>query len=186
MNKVTLFTLTWMCVCTVTAVYAVPPHYPDLTKGGNRWLVTFYNDTSPSHDQWATQGICFYPTGNVGTHQQYVWVSDTYPDWNGRATQEGDQVFMHGDFQWYYNIPYAGHDALQWQIVTGKRTIGSGHWQEWLTDEKFGRTFGWGNALWRRVGKCEIDNADEALEKYRDLPRDGNSTPSRALTKGEV
>ncbi len=87
---------------------AAPTDDPDLTTGGNRWTITAYNDASPVHDQWATQGICFRFIGTVGTHNRYEWWSDTFPDWNGIATQEGDEIFMHGD---YAND--VGHDGIR-------------------------------------------------------------------------
>jgi len=34
----------------------------------------------------------------VGTSIQGVWYSTSYPDWNGRYYQEGDEVKMTGDF----------------------------------------------------------------------------------------
>jgi hypothetical protein len=167
-----------LALTTHTSVFADPPHRPDLVSDGNRWTITFYNDASPRHDQWATQGLCFYPAGVVGTHQRYIWVSDTYPDWNGRATQEGDQIFMHGDFQWPYGqVRDGGHDGMEWEIVTmSPRNMGAGHWKEWVEDGRYGITIGFGNARFQRVGKCELSTADEALKVYQDieLPRDEN------------
>lgn len=142
-----------------------PPYRPNLVEGGNRWLITFHNDRSPLHDRWATQGICFRYTGRVGTHMGYIWYSDTYPNWNGRASQEGDQIFMHGDF--WRNI---GHDSMIWDIVTNSyRNEGAGHWMEWLEDPGFGITIGLGNAKLRRVGSC-LCTEDEA--KSLDPPKD--------------
>lgn len=31
-----------------------------------------------------------------GIHQRYEWWSDTFPDWDGIASQEGNEVLMHG------------------------------------------------------------------------------------------
>ena len=131
---------------------AQPPYKPDLVTDGNRWTITAYNDASPVHSQWATQGICFIPDGTVGTHQRYTWYSDTFPDWNGRATQEGDQITMHGDY-----AKDVGHDGMQWDIVTvSPRNEGAGHWWEWREDGKLGRTIGFANAKLQRVGKCNM------------------------------
>jgi hypothetical protein len=154
---------------------ADPPHRPDLVKEGNRWTVTGYFDNSPVHTQAATQGICFYPAGVSGTHQLYRWVSDTFPDWNGIATQEGDQVFMHGDYQRPYGVTDGGHDSMEWEIVTMSReNEGAGHWREWAEDGGFGMTIGFGNAKFVRVGRCRHSTAEEALKAgYElDLPRD--------------
>lgn len=170
------FTVSVMALTAQSSVFADPPHRPDLVSDGNRWTITGYYDNSPIHAQAATQGICFYPAGVSGTQQLYTWVSDTYPDWNGRASQEGDQVFMHGDFQW----PYAatkdgGHDSMQWEVVTMSRSAeGAGHWKEWIEDGGFGVTIGFGNAKFQRVGKCRYATAEEALRAAQELelPKD--------------
>lgn len=139
---------------------ALPPHYPDLVSDGNRWTITAYDDSSVGHTQWATQGICFYPAGTQGTHQLYRWASDTYPDWNGRAVQEGDQVFLYGDF-WRDT----GHDGVQFEIVTNSpRSEGYGHWQEWIEDGKQGITVGFLNTKLTRVGKCRSLTFSDALD----------------------
>jgi hypothetical protein len=144
-----------------SAQFVLPPlgptDNPNLVAGGNRWTITFYNDASPNHDQWATQGICFRFIGTVGTHNRYQWWSDTFPDWNGIASQEGDQVFMHGD---YAND--VGHDGITWEIVTASaRNVGAGHWHEWRENGAFGNTIGFGNAQLARVGSCRL-TLDEA------------------------
>lgn len=143
----------------VSVAWAVPPHRPDLVNGGNRWTITFYDDSDPGHQEWATQGICFYPAGNVGTHQRYTWASDTFPDWNGTATQEGDQIDMHGDY-----ASNVGHDGMEWELVTvSPRDVGTGHWQEWREDAGFGITIGFGNARLARVGRCKPTTFPEAV-----------------------
>lgn len=139
---------------------ATPPHYPDLVSAGNRWLITAYDDSSPVHAQWATQGICFYNAGTHGTQQLYYWVSDTFPDWNGRATQEGDQIFMHGDY-----AKDVGHDGMQWEVTTvSPKNEGYGHWKEWREDGKLGLTIGFANAKLTRVGKCQTATHLEAID----------------------
>jgi hypothetical protein len=138
-----------------------PTDHPDLVTGGNRWTITAYNDASPNHDQWATQGICFRFIGTVGTHNRYQWWSDTFPDWNGIASQEGDEIFMHGD---YAND--VGHDGMKWSIVTSSaKNIGAGHWFEWRENGAYGNTIGFANALLTRVGRCVI-----TLEQAKLIP----------------
>jgi hypothetical protein len=170
------FSLAAMTMMAHTSVFANPPHRPDLVSEGNRWTITAYYDNSPTHTQAATQGLCFYPDGVSGTHQRYIWVSDTYPDWNGRATQEGDQIFMHGDFQWPYSVRRdGGHDSMEWEVVTSSpRNLGAGHWREWVENGVFGTTIGYGNAKLQRVGKCKFRTAEEALKYGRELelPKD--------------
>lgn len=169
-------TISALVLTAHTSAFAQPPHLPDLVSEGNRWLITAFDDSSPVHTQWATQGICFYPAGTVGTHQRYRWVSDTYPDWNGRASQEGDQIFMHGDFQWPYGqVRDGGHDGMEWEIVTSSRANeGTGHWKEWVENGAFGFTVGFANARLQRVGKCKYATAEEALQAgiELELPKD--------------
>lgn len=149
----------------VKAVLPAPRYFPNLVEGGNNmWTITFYNDASPIHDQWATQRICFRYVGQVGTHDRYVWYSISFPDWNGWATQEGDEIVMHGDY-----ARNNGHDAMHWDIVTvSKKNEGYGIWAEWREDNSFGRTIGFGNAKLVRVGSC-LMTEDEA--------RDSNMLP---------
>ena len=138
---------------------------PDLVTAGNRWTITAFNDESPNHDQWATQGICFRSIGLFGTHQRYEWWSDTFPDWNGIASQEGNEVVMHGDY-----AGDVGHDSMMWNVVSATpRNLGAGHWVEWREDGKFGRTIGFANAVLTRVGKCQV-TYEEA--PYLPLPVD--------------
>ncbi|MGA1823586.1 MAG: hypothetical protein ACMUIP_02905 [bacterium] len=150
-------------------VAAVGPMYqPNLISGGNKWIITFFDDSSPTHTQWATQGICFRYTGRAGRHDRYVWWSDTFPDWNGRATQEGDQIIMYGDY-----ARDVGHDGMIWDIVTSSRSNeGAGHWWEWREDGKYGRVIGFGNAKLIRRGKCECDE-DKAMDIDLPLTKDG-------------
>jgi hypothetical protein len=171
MKRTLCLTVTTLALIASTSLHAQPPHDPDLVSDGNRWTITAYDDSSPVHTEWATQGICFYPDAFVGTQQRYIWVSDTYPDWNGRATQEGDQIFMHGDFQWPYGVTKdGGHDGMEWEITTESRVNGgTGHWKEWVEDGTFGSSIGFANAKLKRVGKCKYDTAEEALKAGQEL-----------------
>lgn len=129
---------------------AGPPYFPNVITGGNHWSIRAFNDSATTHTTWATQRICFIQLGNVGTHMNGIWFSTSFPDWNGRWRQEGDQVFMHGDFAG--NI---GHDGIQWEIVTASpKNEGFGHWHEWREDPHFGITIGFANAKWSRIGTC--------------------------------
>jgi hypothetical protein len=176
LKKQLCLTITTLALAGSTALHAQPPHYPDLISDGNRWIITAYDDSSPVHTEWATQGICFYPDGVAGTHQRYIWISDTYPDWNGRASQEGDQIFMHGDFQWPYGQNKdGGHDGMEWEITTVSPVSGgTGHWKEWVEDGRAGLTIGFTNAKLRRVGKCKHETLEEAFSagQQLELPKD--------------
>ncbi len=158
-----------------------PVPKPNVFDDGNRWLITGFYDNSPVHQQAATQGICFYPYAVVGTHIRGRWVSDTFPDWNGIYTQEGDQVTMHGDYD-----HDKGHDGMSWEIVSDSRdNHGAGHWFEWREDGGFGTTIGFGNAHLVRVGKCEPNHIEElgVAPRYRkdgkvaEMPMDPEQLP---------
>jgi len=146
-----------LCLATIAllalapAASAQPGHLPDLVTGGNRWIITFFDDSSPGHTQWASQGLCFVPIASVGTHKRYRWFSDTFPDWNGIASQEGDQITMHGDYD-----RNRGHDSMSWDIML--KDAGGGHWVEWRENPGFGNTIGFGNSSFYRIGKCERDD----------------------------
>jgi hypothetical protein len=174
MTKLRPLAARWLPVVLITTVSlaqgAVYAHTPDLVSAGNRWTITSYNDASPTHDHQTTQEICFKFIGIVGTHQQYEWWSTTFPDWNGIATQEGDQIFMHGDW-----AEDRGHNTMQWELVTvSPKDIGAGHWIEWWEDGKLGQTVGFRNTLLTRVGRCRL-TIDEA--RYLPLPLDETGKP---------
>lgn len=132
----------------ITAAAQAQPS-PQLVNGGNLWTITGFDDASPVHAPLASQGICFEFVGVVGTQVRYRWRSTTFPDWNGRATQEGDQIFMHGDY-----ARNEGHDGMEWSIVSSR--TGAGHWFEWREDGGFGVTIGFANAEWQRTGSCPV------------------------------
>lgn len=152
----------------IAGQHAIAAPQPNTYDGGNRWLVTAHEDSSPTHTQLATQGICFLPYSTVGTHIRGRWYSDTFPDWNGIYTQEGDQVFLHGDY-----ASDVGHDGLQFEIVTASaQNQGFGHWAEWREDGGYGTTVSFANAKWQRVGKCN--------------PQGTTPPQPRALTTGGI
>lgn len=124
----------------VPAALAVPPHQPNLTDGGNLWLMNAYDDTHPGHRQVFREEICFKYVGNVGTHMRYVWQSLTYPPYKGVASQEGDHVVMHGDYSPQGTATY--HDAWLFDLVTeSNKDLGAGHWTMWRSDGAFGSTY---------------------------------------------
>lgn len=138
---------------------AYPNHDPNVYDEGNLWSITFHNDDSVNHTQWATQRICFLPySSNGGTQLKGRWYSTTYPNWNGHYRQEGDSVKMVGNF-W----DGKGNDGITFDIVTSNPhtglghkhgTVGAGHWHEWGDNGATGPVYGFGNALFERVGKC--------------------------------
>lgn len=137
--------------CLGEAIAQIPR--PNVYDGGNRWLITAFQDNSPAHQEWATQGICFFPYALIGTHIQGIWYSDTYQGWSGRYSQEGDRVLMHGN--WGNDI---GSDGMVIDLFAGTspRDVGAGQWTEWFNFGNYGTTVGFLNTRLRRVGRCRL------------------------------
>lgn len=122
--------------------HAQPPYAADLVQGGNKWLLDAYDDTDTDHALMNTVGLCFKYDGVKGTHQRYTWYSDTFKGWQGTASQEGDQIFLHGVY-----AGGKGRDAIQVRIIINTPRSGAvGHWQEWRDDGDYGQVVGFANA----------------------------------------
>ena len=162
------------------AAWAQP--MPNVFTGGNLFTITDHLDTSPVHLTLATQLICFSAPVPNGTHFSGFWFSLSFPDWNGRYTQEGDLVRMHGDF---FND--TGHDHMRFNLATMSATDSAmGDWDEWIEDGGFGITIVWSNAELNRVGFCpafssasllrskeavgEADQEEDPLDMSRKVP----------------
>lgn len=141
--------------------YAQPPYNANLIDGGNKWLLDAYDDTDPDHVFINTVGICFKYAGTKGSHQLYTWYSDTFKGWQGTASQEGDQIFMHGRY-----ANGKGRDAIQVTIIIDTPRSGSvGHWQEWRDDDGYGQVIGFSNArMIRDPGAVCAITEKEALD----------------------
>ncbi len=163
------------------------PPKPNVFDGGNKWRITFYNDSTSTHTQWATQEICFLPYSVVGTSIQGVWYSTSFPDWNGRYYQEGDEVKMTGDY-----AKDVGHDHMTlvhttYDVPGRVRGMAFKDWTEWREDGKFGNIIGWGNATMVRAGRCaypKFSNDKAALEN--EAQKLSSSLPERLTAKGEI
>jgi hypothetical protein len=143
---------------------------PNVFDGGNRWLITAFDDCSKDHAQWATQGICFLPYQRCSTCAiTGIWYSDTYPGWSGRYMQEGDRILMHGN--WGNDI---GSDGMVIELFAGvsPRDEGGGQWTEWFNGGPHGTTVGFLNTRLRRVGRCPLpQNVDAAKASQPDLEK---------------
>ena len=127
---------------------------PNVYDGGNQWKITAFFDQTANHQEAATQVICFLPYTVVGTSIQGMWYSLSFPDWNGRYYQEGDEVKMTGD---YAND--VGHDHMTlfhttWDHPEKAMGMAFKDWTEWREDGKFGRIIGFGNVRMVRDGHC--------------------------------
>jgi hypothetical protein len=163
------FTALALLLATHTSVQAMPPHLPNLIADGNQWKITAYVDEALNHARMVSYSICFYPDGNSNTHMRYTWSSTGFPDWNGRAVQEGDQIFMHGDFR-SIREKDTGHSAMEWEIVTDNyKNIGAGHMALWVEDGELGKPSHFTNVVFQRVGRCQYSSIEQALEAGRNL-----------------
>lgn len=169
MRKIKLTGLTlFMLTIGLAAQAAAQVPKPNVFDGGNRWLITAFDDTSSVHQQWATQGICFLPYAVMGTNIRGIWYSDTFPNWNGRYSQEGDRILMHGNW-----ANFGGSDGMVIELFAGTtpKDMGAGHWTEWWNFGPNGTTVLFGNTRLSRVGKCPLPTnvdtmADKDLEAY--------------------
>jgi hypothetical protein len=144
-----------MTLYLVTSVSIAQPPRPNVYNDGNRWHITFFNDPTTIHQQWATQTLCFLPYSIVGTSIQGKWYSTTYPDWNGLYYQEGDEVKMTGDF-WHDT----GHDHMTlFHTTVEPKGMAFKDWTEWGEDDDYGFIFGWGNARLIRDGYCWLPHS---------------------------
>ena len=149
----------------MSAAYAQMPK-PNVVDGGNRWLITYYNDCDTAHTQWATQGICFLPYKPCGACGiTGFWYSDTYPNWRGGYMQEGDRILMHGNWDWP-NRKFVGSDGMVIDLFAGTspRDEGAGQWTEWFNNPTFGTPDFYGNTRLRRVGKCQLPQGNHVFQ----------------------
>ena len=154
---------------------------PNVYNGGNRWLITAYDDASSVHAQMATQGICFLPYVTVGTHIRGIWYSDTYPGWSGRYSQEGDRVLMHGNWG-----NFIGSDGMVIELTEGTspRDVGGGQWTEWFNFGAHGTTVVFANARLARVGNClAIANPNPTQAELEVLATERSRSVSPRLRK---
>ena len=152
-----------MLASTVTA----QPPMPNVAAGGNKWLITGYDDTTTDNQPRSSHIICFLPFNqNIGGRLIGKWYSLTFPDWNGNYYQVGDKLRMTGDFR-----TDIGGDSIT-LLHTANNANGQVNamefkdWTEWLGDYGYGVVFFWGNATMERIGKC---NYPFNLDDYPDM-----------------
>ncbi len=152
-RKIVTLTLTASLLSVCSSSFATPPYQPDFVKDGNRWSFKAYDDSSPDHTTLVSaQVICFEYEGISGNHQLYTWYSESFPGWSGRAVQEGDQIFIHGDY-----AQGAGHSSIQLDTLVSPTINGSaGTWQEWRHDSANGVTVNFAKTRALREGDCAL------------------------------
>lgn len=145
---------------TISSVaMAQPPYSPDMIKTGNMWSFKAYDDAAVDQNQLvAAQKICFEYAGVSGNHQLYTWYSATFAGWSGKAVQEGDKIYLHGDF-----AKGNGHSSIQMETLVEPPIHGSaGTWQEWRDDGQGGVTVSFAKTRALRTGNCTITAAEAA------------------------
>ena len=165
MAKKSAMLLTLGTLLLAPAAFAVPPYQPDMVTGGNKWSFRAYDDSSPNHTELVVaQGICFEYAGLRGNHQLYTWYSDSFAGWRGMAVQNGDQIFLVGDY-----AAGAGHTSIQIETLvapTPPQVNGSaGYWQEWRENTTNGVTIGFAMTRSLREGNCLITAKQAAALK---------------------
>jgi hypothetical protein len=159
------FKLTVKYKCNFQACQYKPNlYYLYENKPMNVWEMTSYLDRSSKHQKKIVQQVCFTaPSLAADTHCAYNWYS-SFKGWSGKARQEGDQIFMHGDYS-----KNNGHTSFQWEIVTQSKsrehqTKGFGHCVDWQNNKvgSLGSTMIFANVKFVRI------NTDEKCEKFKE------------------
>jgi len=145
---------------TAATTFAELPYSPNMVTGGNKWSFRAFDDGSKVHTKLANaQGMCFEYAGVAGDHQLYTWYSDTFPGWRGKAVQEGDNIFIHGEF-----AGTLGHTSIQIEALSPPPAYASpGTWQEWRHNGANGTTVYFAKTRAVREGDCSI-SAEEAAK----------------------
>lgn len=178
-SKITITGLTlFMAIFVLAGEAAAQIPSPNVYNNGNRWIIRGFRDNSPVHAPIGQpHGICFLPYGLSGTNITGLWYSDTFPNWRGRYSQEGDRILMHGNF---FND--FGSDGIIIELFAGltPRDVGAGHWTEWLNPTNYGITVVYANASLTRVGKCHTPaGVDADTMSQPELEKMGEELSSR-------
>ena len=109
--------------------------------------------------------MCFFRDRDtqVGSEIRYIWVSDTYPNFAGRAAQEGGQIKMFGGEA---TLTPSFNDAMQFEIVTASpANLAAGHWHEWTPASTYANTVAFTSATMLRDGPCPYATPEDALDQ---------------------
>jgi hypothetical protein len=106
------------------------------------WNFQAYADNSPNLATMGSQNICFLANG--------TWFGTTFPNWNGRWFQKGNNAAGNGDRvrilgNWANG---AGNDSAEISFIN--LSLMTGGWHEW--------TDGFGAVLWIQITGRKIGN----------------------------
>lgn len=140
-------------------------YYDAAGNVANYWTVTFFDDTSPAHNQWATQGLCFSPAVPRGTGWEGRVVSLTFPNWSGvYYTDTGDIYELKMNYAPVTSQHFAGNDFISFSLHTANRGAGERGWDEWRDGLPSSWNV-WGNTEVNRVGRCR------QFSNIKDIPQ---------------
>jgi hypothetical protein len=119
-----------LALCATGAAFAQAPNNPV-----GLWNFQAYADNSANLFAMGNQNICFLANG--------TWYGTTFPNWNGRWFQKGNNVAGNGDRvrivgNWAFG---AGNDSAEISFIN--LSLMTGGWHEW--------TDGFGVVLWIQI-----------------------------------
>jgi len=134
------------------------------------WNVQAYNDNSPNLAIMGNQNICFVAGG--------TWYSTTFPAWNGRWFQKGNNAGGNGDririIGNYANG--VGNDSAEMDYVN--LNLMTGPWNEWRDGFPF---FLWARIVGTRLGNnCPppaLQDIETVVDDGRNPAEDKGSAP---------
>lgn len=175
-----LLTLSAASVCMADQKPSV--YFDKAGNRGNYWHVTFYDDTSPGHNQWATQGLCFSPAVPRGTGWEGRVVSLTFPNWSGVYYTDGGDVYeLKMNYAPVSSQHFAGNDFISFSLHTPNRGAGERGWDEWRDGLPASWNV-WGNTEVNRVGVCSLFSGANTLREYESLIQKVQDTIEPRLT----
>lgn len=162
-------------------------YYTPSGSVGNYWMVTFFDDTSAAHNQWATQGLCFSPAVPRGTGWEGRVVSLTFPNWSGvYYTDAGDVYELKMNYAPVAGGYFAGNDFISFSLHSANRGAGERGWDEWRDGLPSSWNV-WGNTEINRVGKCkQFSSSTKVVEFERVILEIQGKIEPRMTRKGEL
>lgn len=162
-------------------------YYDAAGKMANYWMVTFYDDTSAAHNQWATQGLCFSPAVPRGTGWEGRVVSLTFPNWSGVYYTDGGDVYeLKMNYAPVRSGGFDGNDFISFSLHTANRGAGERGWDEWRDGLPASWNV-WGNTEINRVGRCSQFHGVKTLSDFEHIILETQkSIEPRITSRGEI
>jgi len=150
-----------LALCITAAAFAQAPNNPV-----GLWRFQAYNDNSPALNIMGAQNICFLANG--------TWFGTTFPNWNGRWFQKGNNAAGNGDRvrivgNWANG---AGNDSAEISFIN--LNLMTGGWHEWT--DGFGVVF-WIQITGTRLGPCPAGPAPVVDPRATDADDEAQRMP---------